>query len=257
MVRVDGIYHMWYVGDGGSGGADAAIGYAYSEDGIAWIRGPQNPVLVKQSPEYIGDTVNVYLDGNTYRVQYGRFDFSGSPAERQIAEAWYTMTNRYVDMLGWQTKVNNANVFLEPYTVKATNDAWKHFNLVFKDTSTLDTLFGVFSVPAGYVGAPKVRVVWTTTATSGNVVWVCNYRAVGGTDSESLDQTTAQESATVTSAAPGAANRRMVSEITLTAGNFAEGDTVEFEFGRNGASGSDTIAAAVTVHELHFSYSDA
>lgn len=256
VVYADGVWHLWYVGDNGSGGVDSAIGYAYSADGISWTRGPQNPVLVKQSPEYIGDTVNAYLDGNTYRVQYGRFDFSGSPAERQIAEATYTMATHRMSMIGWQAKLDSANIFFEPYSVKATNDQWKHFTLVFKDSSTRDLLYGTVEVPENYVGAPKLKIVWTSTVTTGNVVWDFVYRAVGGSNAESLDQSTAQESLTVTSAAPGAADRRMVSEMALTAANLAAGDTLEFAFGRDGADAADTLAGAVTVHAVLLEYSD-
>lgn len=252
LVYVDGVYHMWYVGDDG---ANEALGYAYSADGQNWTRGPQNPVLTANAPELIGDTVAAYLDSNVFRVQYGRFDFSGSP-ERQIAEATYTMATHRMSIIGWQVKIDTANIFFEPYTVKATNDAWKHFALVFKDTATRDVLYGTFEVPENYVGAPKVKVVWTSTGTTGNVVWDFDYRAIGGTNTESFDQATAQESVTVTSAAPGATDRRMVAEMALTAANLSAGDTVEFLFGRDGASASDTLAAAVTVHAILFEFSD-
>lgn len=153
----------------------------------------------------------------------------------------------------------SGNVFFEPYTIKATNDQWRHGHWIFNDTATRDLLYGLFNVPKNYVGTPLVVIVWTTTATSGNCVWDFDYRAVGGDDLESLDQTGTQEAVTVTDAAPSAANERMEVTIALTAGNFAVDDTVEFLIARDGAvgPGTDTIAAAVQLVGLYFQYNDA
>jgi len=145
---------------------------------------------------------------------------------------------------------------MEPYNIKATNDVWDRLVLIFADTSTRIGLAGGFTIPKNYVGAPKIIVVWTTTAVSGDVVWDMDYRAVGGDDTESLDQTGNQESVTVTDTAPSAAHERMEASMTLTAGNLATDDEFEFEFFRDGAA-ADTIAASVIVFNLLFEYSDA
>src|SRR3990172_7069398 len=87
----------------------------------------------------------------------------------------------------------SGNVFFEPYDIKATNDVWKFQVAVFNDTATRLLLHGKFTVPKNYVGTASVKIVWTSTAVSGNCVWDFDYRAVGGDDAESLDQTGNQE----------------------------------------------------------------
>ena len=166
------------------------------------------------------------------------------------------MTTHRLSILGANTTPDTSgNVFMEPYPIKATNDFWKHSNFIFLDTATKDSLYSLFEVPMNYVSNPKFYVVWTTTAVSGNAIWTMDYRDVTGGDTASLDQTTAQESLTVTTAAPSATDRRIISSMTATAGNFTQGDTVEFFVSRNGA-GSDTIAASLSLFDVIFEYTD-
>ncbi len=168
------------------------------------------------------------------------------------------MATHRIPILGWATVPDaSGNVFLEPYDVKATNDVWDRLVVIFNDTSTRIGLKGGFTVPKNYVGSPKIVVVWTSTAITNDAVWDFDYRAVGGNDSESLDQTGTQESVTVTDTAPGAAHRRLEALMSLTAGNLAVDDEVEFELFRDGAAGGDTMAAAAIVFAVLFEYADA
>lgn len=150
----------------------------------------------------------------------------------------------------------SGDVFFEPYSVKATNDRWPHLVAIFNDTGTELGLRGVFVVPQNYSSAAVIKLIWTATATSGNVVWAFDYRAVGGDDAESLDQTGEQETVNVTDAAPTSAHNRLVASLTLTDGNFAAGDLVEFEIVRAGGDASDDMAAAAILHGAVFEYSD-
>lgn len=168
------------------------------------------------------------------------------------------MATHQIPILGFNTVPDTSgNVWLEPYSIVATNDAWLHLIARFKDSATKDKLYGVFTVPQNYVGTAAVIPVWSSTATSGNVVWEFGYRTVGGDDTTSLDQAGTEETATVTDAAPGAANRRLTPSISPTAGNFSAGETVEFYIARDGSSGSDTMAADAQLHALVFQYADA
>jgi hypothetical protein len=149
--------------------------------------------------------------------------------------------------------------FMEPYSIKATNDLFRHMVFVFNDPSSSEAhgIYGVFLIPQNYVGTPRVYPVWTSTATSGNVKWDFDYRAIGGDDTESLDQNSFQQQLTVTDAAPSATNERNTPSLSLTAGNLAAGDTVEFYLTREDGGGVDTMAAAATLHDLIFEYADA
>lgn len=86
------------------------------------------------------------------------------------------------------------------------------------------------------------------------MVWDFDYRAVGGNDTESLDQSGTQESVSVTDTAPGAANRRMEVSVNLTSSNLAAGDTVEFLFVRDGTDAADTMAGSAMLFGLEFIY---
>jgi hypothetical protein len=144
-------------------------------------------------------------------------------------------------------------VFAEPYAIKATNDVWNRMVWVFTDTATRDGLHAGFVVPKNYTGDPKFVVVWTSTVTTGNVVWDADYRTVAGDDANSLDQTSNEESVTVTDAAPGAAHRRMEATMPLTAANFVADDEVESALFRDGAA-ADTLAGAVLLFQWLFEY---
>ena len=152
---------------------------------------------------------------------------------------------------------DSGEVFFEPYSIKATNDNWEYTVLVFNDSATRNGVRGSFDVPQNYVGTAKIIVHWTATATSGDVEFDFDYRAVGGDDTESLDQATAQETVNQNDTAPSAVNERMTASLTLTSGNFAAGDTVQFELFRDGTDGGDTMSAAAIVHQILFEYADA
>ena len=100
-------------------------------------------------------------------------------------------------------------------------------------------------------------MVWTATATTGDVEWDFDYRAVGGDDAESLDQTGTQESVNVNDTAPSAVNEKMIATLSLTDGNFAIDDLVQYELFRDGSDAGDTMAAAAIVHGVLFEYADA
>lgn len=149
--------------------------------------------------------------------------------------------------------------FFNTFDQTATNDVFKHLVAQFIDPTSTGEQFGIygtFEVPQNYVGTAVIIPRWTSSATTGNARFEFSYRAIGGDDTESLDQTTFQETVIVTDAAPSAAFERNTPSMALTSGNLAAGDTVEWYFTRK-ADGNDTIAAAVTLHDLGFSYADA
>jgi len=148
-------------------------------------------------------------------------------------------------------------VYFQPYTIAATNDVWAPLVAVFPDDSTRTGLQGLFAVPQDYVDTANVVIVWTTTATAGDVEWDFDYRAVGGNDTESLDQAGTQESVNANDTAPSATDERMVLTIALTDGNLAAGDTVTFALFRDGTDAGDDMAASAYLFELFFEYNNA
>ena len=168
------------------------------------------------------------------------------------------MATHRINILGGNTiPESTGNVFPELYTTKATNDQWANLVWVFNDTATRDELYGTFDVPQNYVDTANLVVVWTTTATTGDVEWDFDYRAVGGNDTESLDQTGTQESVNSADTAPSAAHERLELTIALTDGNLAAGDTVTFALARDGTDAGDTMSAAAILFGAYFEYNDA
>lgn len=158
-------------------------------------------------------------------------------------------------ILGFSTKPDSSgDVFPEPQSVKGSNDFFDELVYIFNDTSTKIGLYGSFEVPQNYVGGAKFVVAWDTTATSGDVEWDFDYRAVAA--GESVDQATAQEALNQNDTAGGSAHLLQVAELTATAGNFAAGDLVQFIIYRDGVDAGDTIAAAVRVHGLQFEWTN-
>ena len=152
---------------------------------------------------------------------------------------------------------NGGQVFIEPYSIKATNNVWGRDVLIFNDTVTRKGIRGGFTVPKDYVDSANLIIVWTSTAITGDVEWDFDYRAVGGDDTESLDQAGTQESVNSNDTAPSAIHERLEISIALTDGNFAVDDEVEFELFRDGSDAGDTMAAAAIVFSVMFEYADA
>jgi hypothetical protein len=172
------------------------------------------------------------------------------------------MATKRIPILHLAVPDTTGDAFFEPYTNLATNDKFGHLVLrMGANNAAQPTLkagvYGVFNVPKDFVSAPVIIPVWTATLTSGDVRFALDYRAIGGDDTESLDQATYQESLTLTDTAPGAAHRKMEpTGFALTAGNLAIDDLLEFLFTRDGANAADTMAGSALVHALVFQYSD-
>lgn len=170
------------------------------------------------------------------------------------------MATHRISILGQNTLPDSSgDVYFDAFANHASNDRWKHLVGVFKqDTGSVNYLYGTFEVPQNYnaSGTTKIIVVWTSAATAGDVQWDFNFRSVSGNDSESLDQTSETEQETVADVAPSAAFERLESEMTPTNSNFAAGDTVQWELGRDGPNESSSMADETLLIDLLFEYTD-
>lgn len=169
------------------------------------------------------------------------------------------MATHKIDLLGAGTLPDTSgNVYQEPASVNMqVNDRYPNLVFVFADTSTRDTLGIAFRVPQNYVGTPLVGLVWATTVTTGNARLEFDYTAIA--DGESGDPSADQQTVASTVAVPATARLIKVTEIALTAGNFAAGDLVMARIARDGAEAGplDTAAASVYLLAAYFSYADA
>lgn len=169
------------------------------------------------------------------------------------------MATHRIPILGMGTVPDTSgDVYIDTLDALATNDIWDRQVIIFTDTATRIGLHGGFVVPKNYVGTPKFIIVWSSdTITATNVEWDLDYRAVGGNDTESLDQTGNQQSLNVADAAPSAAWERLEAEVAATAGNFAVDDEVEFTVFRDGTDAGDTMVGNAVLFSLLFEYADA
>lgn len=175
------------------------------------------------------------------------------------------MATHRISLLGPNTMPDSSgNCWQDLYSRLATNDVWPFGVFNFGGTISNNTqpstrigLYGQVAIPKNYVGTASIVVVWTSTLTSGNVVWDFDYRAITGNDSESLDQSGTQESVSVTDAAPGAAHRRLEASVNLTSANLAADDTLEWGLFRDGADAADTLAGTAILVDVLLQYADA
>jgi hypothetical protein len=151
--------------------------------------------------------------------------------------------------------------FFEPFDVKATNDLFKHAVLILNDpgASEIHGAYVNFEVPSNYVDSAAIVVIYTSTATTGTAALAFDYRSVSGSNIESLDNSSFQETTNGNAVAPGTLNWRRELSIALTDTNIVADDTLEGFLTRDGVIGgpTDDMAAALMVHDLVFEYADA
>ena len=124
--------------------------------------------------------------------------------------------------------------------------------LDFADTSGGFSAQNTLLLPGDFIGNIDADIFWTTTATSGNAKWslstVCT-----ATDSTETDDGSFNTASTVTTAAPGTANRVAKSSITsLTITGCAAGEVLHVKIFRDGNDGSDTISATARLLGVQF-----
>lgn len=119
--------------------------------------------------------------------------------------------------------------------------------LQFADTSGGFSAQTAFLLPADWSGNVDAKIIWKTSATSGNAKFslstICT--AVGATETDDPSFNTAS---TVTTAAAGTANRLQTSSISsLIVTGCAAGEFLHLKLFRDGNDGSDTLSAALDV----------
>jgi hypothetical protein len=88
VANADGaLFHAWYVARDAPTGGNSAVGYAWSQDGISWTRGPNNPVMSTISGDDPEDSIHVIEDAGRFRVFYGQYNLGASPVLRGKGEA--------------------------------------------------------------------------------------------------------------------------------------------------------------------------
>lgn len=147
---------------------------------------------------------------------------------------------------------NTAAVFIQPWSIPSTASIGKPMVVTFTDSTAKSSLHGEFAVPNNYTNSTQnaFLVFWMSTVTSGNRVWFVDYRAVAAT--ESYASTSWQQSTSVTSATSTAVRRVVQATRSVSSGNFAANDVVQWALSVNGASTADTLSARSHVADVLF-----
>ncbi len=126
--------------------------------------------------------------------------------------------------------------------------------LQFADTAGGFSAQNGFLLPADWAGAIDVKVIWRTSATSGNVKWSVSTISTA-TDATETDDPAFNTASTVTTAVPGTANRLQTSSIAgVTITGVAAGELLHLKVFRDGADAADTAAATVEMLGLEVTY---
>lgn len=115
--------------------------------------------------------------------------------------------------------------------------------LDFADTSGGFSAQNSLLLPADWAGNIDARIIWSTSATTGNAKWSLSTICTA-VDASETDDPAFNTASTVTTAAPGTANRLQTSSISsVTITGCAAGESLHLKIFRDGNDGSDTIAA--------------
>lgn len=119
--------------------------------------------------------------------------------------------------------------------------------LQYADTSGGFSAQNELLLPADFSGAIDARIIWRTSATSGNAKFslstICTDVAATATDDPAFNT-----ASTVTTVAPGTTLRLQTSAITgVTATGCSAGNFLHVKLFRDGNDGSDTLGASLDV----------
>lgn len=119
--------------------------------------------------------------------------------------------------------------------------------LQFADTSGGFSAQNNILLPSDWSGTVDARIIWRTSATSGNAKFSLSTICVA-VDATETDDPSFNTASTVTTAAAGTANRLQTSSITtLTVTGCAANEFMHIKLFRDGNDGSDTLSASLDV----------
>lgn len=139
----------------------------------------------------------------------------------------------------------SGDVVPQSLAILATNDQWPHGIFRFNDSGNRDGINFARKIPDDYGSGAGILLEWSTSATTGDAEFDVDYRAVGGDNAESIDQSGVQESVNSNDTAPSTTFFKMQVTISVTDGNLAAGDILQGTVFRDGTDAGDTISAAI------------
>ena len=117
------------------------------------------------------------------------------------------------------------------------------------DPDTVEVLAGQWMASESLVGDsnPTIKIVWSATATTGDVVWRVRIGVVSDGDDPLAP---AFRAFTVTDAPNTAAGRRVTAEVSVTGLTFAADDLIVIQLDRLATDAADTLATDARLHHV-------
>jgi len=167
------------------------------------------------------------------------------------------MATRRVD-LGFNGTVrpSTGDPHFVPYTVVNSGSTQDPIVLVML-SAVVTVIKGHIRIPEDYVGTPVLSIVWTSETAANTVDFKFRHRTIAGSDTALLDISTSpteREDTSVDNGGPSAPSERMLDTISLTTTDLTAGETMYYEFERDGVT--DDKADDITIWHLDFQYSD-
>lgn len=147
---------------------------------------------------------------------------------------------------GWNIKTAEAGT---PICVEGSNVTYGAVE--FPDNATPNLQNG-FLLPSDWTGAIDLTLVWTSSATSGNVSFQLKTTCVAVGEAIDPAYNATQQ---ITDAAQGTANRMNTATLTgVTTTGCAAGEMFYFMVTRDGTNGADTLGATANLLSVDFTY---
>jgi len=214
------------------------------------------------------NTVNMIVRRDSNGDFTGRYllstyvNMSHSAAARTSDTIFYSSTDNYIrknTVSGFKTSLRVMSGFINfsPQSAKLEHLAapariemgYKRAYLLF-DPDTIWYADFQFMMPASYVSTHTltVKIMWTSTVASNNVVWNAALMAMTSGDAALLETDSFDTANSTTTAASGTAGRPVTTSITMTnKDNVAAGDICTLRLYRNATSASDTNTGTARV----------
>lgn len=189
------------------------------------------------------------ITGNTASKNALRDEF-----ENRLLKSSYQRTN-YKVISNWTIMPDSSgNTFLEPASVKQSNDRYPGVVLVKKDSGGKTSIGFYDIVPSDYVGNAFIGIVWGSTAVTGNnAVLGVDYNS--GALASTLDPSSDTESVSATVADSTTSMMGVVTELPLTSTNLTANGKIEGVIWRN-SGGADNLAADIVIKTLYLKYNN-
>lgn len=223
---------------GGLGAATATTPSANDNDtSVATTAYVQTELTARASDTvtYTNKTIDAEATGNVITIPFHE-DFPAAGCNNTTATSFWDLPTTNPAVAACRTGTN---------VQKGTLD--------FANGANALTAQSFFRLPTGWTGNIDAIVTWSSSTTTGNVVWQLAIACAGDADA---DDPAFTDDAFTADATKGTANQLndTASNTITTTGTCAAGDIAHLRIKRDPANGSDTMAGTARLLNVHLTY---